>query len=155
MFAPVLAALWIWLEKKKINFSTPAKFGVALLLLALGYYIMVLGSKIAVTGVKASAVFLVSTYFFHTLGELCLSPVGLSAFTKLAPKKFMSQLMGIWFVATSMGNLIGGLFTGNFDEENLAQMPELYMMVVWASLIIGVIILLISKPIEKLMGGIK
>jgi proton-dependent oligopeptide transporter, POT family len=99
--------------------------------------------------------FLTATFLFHTLGELCLSPVGLSAFTKLAPKKFMSQLMGIWFVATSMGNLIGGLFTGGFDEENLAQMPELYMMVVWASLIVGVIIILLSKPIEKLMGGVR
>jgi proton-dependent oligopeptide transporter, POT family len=125
------------------------------LLLALGFYIMVLGSEIAVTGVKVSAMFLTATFLFHTLGELCLSPVGLSAFTKLAPKKFMSQLMGIWFVATSMGNLIGGLFTGGFDEENLAQMPELYMMVVWASLIVGVIIILLSKPIEKLMGGVR
>jgi POT family proton-dependent oligopeptide transporter len=155
MFAPILGALWIWLDKKNINFSTPAKFGTALLLLALGFYIMVMGSKIAVTGVKVSALFLTFTFLFHTLGELCLSPVGLSAFTKLAPKKFMSQLMGIWFVATSMGNLIGGLFTGGFDEENLAQMPELYMMVVWASLIVGVIIILLSKPIEKLMGGVR
>ncbi|MFT6880580.1 MAG: POT family proton-dependent oligopeptide transporter [Arcticibacterium sp.] len=155
MFAPVLGGLWIWFDKKNINFSTPAKFGTALLLLALGFYIMVMGSKIAVTGVKVSALFLTFTFLFHTLGELCLSPVGLSAFTKLAPKKFMSQLMGIWFVATSMGNLIGGLFTGGFDEENLAQMPELYMMVVWASLIVGVLILLLSKPIEKLMGGVR
>ncbi|MCL4147472.1 UNVERIFIED_CONTAM: hypothetical protein GTU68_006610 [Idotea baltica] len=155
MFAPVLGALWIWFDKKNINFSTPAKFGTALLLLALGFYVMVMGSEIAVTGVKVSALFLTFTFLFHTLGELCLSPVGLSAFTKLAPKKFMSQLMGIWFVATSMGNLIGGLFTGGFDEENLAQMPELYMMVVWASLIIGVLILLLSKPITKLMGGVR
>lgn len=155
MFAPVLGALWIYFDKKNINFSTPAKFGTALLLLALGFYVMVLGSEVAVTGAKASAMFLTLTFLFHTLGELCLSPVGLSAFTKLAPKKFMSQLMGIWFVATSMGNLIGGLFTGGFDEENLAQMPELYMMVVWSSLIIGVIILLLSKPITRLMGGVK
>ncbi|MCL4143150.1 UNVERIFIED_CONTAM: hypothetical protein GTU68_007427 [Idotea baltica] len=155
MFAPVLGALWIWFDKKNINFSTPAKFGTALLLLALGFYVMVLGSEVAVTGAKASAMFLTLTFLFHTLGELCLSPVGLSAFTKLAPKKFMSQLMGIWFVATSMGNLIGGLFTGGFDEENLAQMPELYMLVVWSSLIIGVLILLLSKPITRLMGGVK
>jgi POT family proton-dependent oligopeptide transporter len=155
IFAPVLGALWIWFDKKNINYSTPAKFGTALLLLAAGFYVMVLGSNVAVTGVKASALFLTFTFLFHTLGELCISPVGLSAFTKLAPKKFMSQLMGIWFVATSMGNLIGGLFTGGFNEENLAQMPELYMMVVWASLIVGVIIILLSKPIEKLMGGVR
>ncbi|MGR3810016.1 peptide MFS transporter [Jiulongibacter sp. NS-SX5] len=155
MFAPVVGALWVFLDKRNINFSAPAKFGVALLLLAFGYWIMVKGAEVAVTGVKASAMFLTLTYLFHTLGELFLSPVGLSTFTKLAPKKFLSQLMGIWFVATSMGNLIGGLFAGNFDEGNLAAMPELFMSVVWATLIIGVIILLLSKPISKMMGGIK
>jgi POT family proton-dependent oligopeptide transporter len=155
IFAPIFGSLWVYLDKKNINFSTPAKFGLALLLLAGGYVIMVAGAKVAVTGVKASAAFLTFTYLLHTWGELCLSPVGLSAFTKLAPKKFLSQLMGIWFVATSMGNLIGGIFAGGFDEENLAQMPELYMSVVWVSLLIGAIILLLNRPITKLMGGIK
>lgn len=155
IFAGVVGSFWVFLEKRNLDLNPAAKFGVALLLLALGYFVMVKGAQVAITGVKASAMYLILTFLFHTLGELCLSPVGLSAFTKLAPKRFLSQLMGIWFVATALGNLIGGLFAGSFNEENVAEMPQLFMGVVWVSLIIGVVILLISKPISKLMGGVK
>lgn len=155
MLAPLIGMLWIYLEKKKLNPPTLTKFGMALFLLAIGYYIMVMGSKTAVTGVKASFWVLTLTYFFHTLGEVCLSPVGLSSFTKLAPPRFLSQLMGVWFVATALGNLFAGLFAGGFNAENLQQMPAMFMSIVWFCLVVGTVILLLQKPTQKWMGGIK
>lgn len=153
--APVIGFIWVYLEKKQINLPPLIKFVIGLLLLAIGYYVMVLGANQAVTGVKVSALFLTFTYLFHTLGELCLSPVGLSAFTKLAPKRFLSQLMGIWFVAAALGNLFAGIFAGGFNEENLAEMPNLFMSIVKFALIVAAIIYALSFPMRKWMGGVK
>ena len=152
--SPILATLWITLANRGTNPPAPVKFAIGLLLLGLGYLVMVFASRIAVTGAQTSPLWLTFTYLFHTLGEICLSPVGLSSFTKLAPKRYVSQLMGIWFVASSLGNLIAGLFAGGFDEENVAQMPDLFMSVVYFSIASGLIILLFSKPLKKWMGGI-
>ncbi|WP_266364526.1 peptide MFS transporter [Tellurirhabdus rosea] len=152
--SPILASLWITLANRGTNPPAPVKFAIGLLLLGLGYLVMVFASRIAVTGAQTSPLWLTFTYLFHTLGEICLSPVGLSSFTKLAPKRYVSQLMGIWFVASSLGNLIAGLFAGGFDEENVAQMPDLFMSVVYFSIASGLIILLFSKPLKKWMGGI-
>lgn len=155
LFAPMVGGIWVFLEKRKANPPLLVKFAIALFLVAVGYYVMVIGAKVAITGVKASAFVLTFTYVFHTIGELCLSPVGLSAYTKLAPKQFLSQLMGIWFVATALGNLIAGLFAGGFDEENVQQMPQMFMSIVWFCLIVGAIILLLQKPLKNWTGGIK
>lgn len=153
--APVIGFLWVTLEKKNINMPPLVKFVLGLLFLALGYWVMVMGAKIATTGVKVSALFLTFTYLFHTIGELCLSPVGLSAYTKLAPKRFLSQLMGIWFVAAALGNLFAGIFAGGFNEENLAEMPNLFMSIVKFSLIVAAIIFALSFSLKKWMGDIK
>ncbi len=153
--APIVNAIWANLERKGLNPSIPVKFGLGVLLMGIGFYVMVLGAKIAVTGVKASFLYLSATYILHTIGELCLSPVGLSAYTKLAPKKFVSQFMGIWFVAASLGNLIAGIFAGSFNENNLQEMPNLFHQVFLFGTISGIVLLVLSKPIEKMMGGIK
>ena len=153
-FSPVMAGLWIFLANRNISFPAPAKLATGLLLLGLGYLIMVVASKIAVTGQLTSPVFLTFTYLFHTLGELCLSPVGLSAFTKLSPKRYVSQLMGIWFVGASLGNLIAGLFAGGFDEENVQQMPAMFQNVAYFSLAFGILLLVFTKSLKKWRGGI-
>ncbi len=155
IFSPVLASLWIFLANRKLNFSVPAKLATGLILLGLAYVIMVFAAKLALTGVRTSALYLSFTYLFFTLGELFLSPVGLSSFTKLAPKRFASQLMGIWFVGTSLGNLIAGLFAGGFDEENVQQMPALFQSVAYFGLGAGIIMLLFAKPLKKWMGGVE
>ncbi|GAA4442800.1 peptide MFS transporter [Ravibacter arvi] len=153
--APVVAALWIYLAQRNINPPIPVKFAIGLLLLACGFLIMRLGAQEALSGQLVSPVFLAATYLIHTVGELCLSPVGLSSFTKLAPKRFVSQLMGIWFVAASLGNLISGLFASNFDEENIAQMPNLFTQVFMVTGGFALLLLLFYKPIKKWMGGIE
>ncbi|WP_254562791.1 peptide MFS transporter [Dyadobacter diqingensis] len=155
IFAPIMASLWIFLSSKGINPPTPVKFGIALLLVGAGFFIMEMGSKVAVTGQLASPLFLTFTYMVHTIGELCLSPVGLSSYTKLAPKRYVSQLMGIWFVAASLGNLIAGLFAGGFDEENLQQMPALFQQVTLFSIGFGLLLLIFWKPVKNWMGGIQ
>lgn len=155
LFSPVLASLWIFLANRKLNFSVPAKLATGLILLGLAYVVMVFAAKIALTGVRTSALYLTFTYLFFTLGELFLSPVGLSSFTKLAPKRFASQLMGIWFVGTSLGNLIAGLFAGGFDEENVQQMPALFQSVAYFGLGAGIVMLLFARPLKKWMGGVE
>ena len=153
-FAPVFAYLWVWLAKRNLNPSTPAKFGLALLLLALGFFMMVLASTIVANGNQAMPTWLILTYLFHTFGELALSPVGLSATTKLAPHRFVGQMMGIWFVSIALGNLIAGQIAGEFDPDNVAAFPEQYWGIVMTTAGTGIILLLLSKPLKKLMAGV-
>lgn len=155
IFSPIMASLWIFLANRNIHIATPAKLAAGLILLGVGYLVMVVASRVALTGQITSPVFLTFTYLFHTLGELCLSPVGLSAFSKLSPKRYVSQLMGIWFVATSLGNLIAGLYAGKFNAQNVQQMPELFQSVVYFSLGFGFLLLLLSRPLKRWMGSIE
>ncbi|WP_031528762.1 peptide MFS transporter [Dyadobacter crusticola] len=154
IFAPILASLWISLSAKNRNPSIPVKFAMGLILLGLSFFVMVAASKIAVAGDLASPFFLTFTYLLHTIGELCVSPVGLSSYTKLAPKRYVSQLMGIWFVGASLGNLIAGIFAGGFDESNILQMPALFNQVAIITTIFGLLLLVFWKPIKGWMGGI-
>ena len=154
IFSPILAGLWIFLDNRNINYSVPAKMATSLLLLGLAYVIMIFASRQALTGELTSPFYLSSTFLFFTLGELFISPVGLSAFSKLAPKRYTSQLMGIWFVGASLGNLVAGLFAGGFEEENIQQMPSLFQSVAIFALVAGAIMLVFSKPLKKWMGGI-
>jgi POT family proton-dependent oligopeptide transporter len=121
----------------------------------MAYVVMIFASEQAVTGTRTSPLYLGLTYLLFTLGELFLSPVGLSSFTKLSPKRYASQLMGIWFVGASLGNLVAGLFAGGFEEGNIAQMPALFQSVALFSLGAGVVMLFLVKPLRKWMGGIQ
>ncbi len=152
IFAPIFGMLWTWLASRNANPSIPVKFGLGLLGLAAGFFVLSWGSANASSTSLVSPAWLIVTYFLHTVGELCLSPVGLSSMTKLAPKNRVSQMMGIWFVATALGNLMAGLVAGQL--ENLAP-SGLFQMV---ALIVGgggIIALLAAPPVRKLMGDIE
>jgi len=155
IFAPVFAWLWVALAKRNLQPSTPAKFGFGLILLACGFLVMVGASTIVANGDKAMPTWLIMTYLLHTFGELALSPVGLSVTTKLAPKRFVGQMMGMWFLATALGNLIAGQIAGEFDAENVAAYPDQYMSIVMTAGGAGLILLLLTKPIKKLMSGVE
>lgn len=155
IFSAVFAALWIYLNRKNMNPSTPLKFGLGLFNLALAFFVLYSASKLVLDGSKASVGWLLLTYLLFTLGELCISPVGLSTYTKLAPRKYYSQMMGLWFVAASLGNLIAGLFAGNFTPDAVNDMPGLFLQVCLISLGVGLILAVFSNPIRKWMGGIE
>ena len=154
LFAPIFAYFWIFLARKNLNPSTPAKFGFGLIFLAIGFFIMMLASQIVATGEKVMPYWLVMTYLFHTFGELTLSPVGLSATTKLAPKRFAGQMMGMWFVASALGNLIAGQIAGDFNPMNIDSFPSQYATIVLTSVGAGIILLIFSKPLKQLMAGV-
>ncbi|MFT4737648.1 MAG: POT family proton-dependent oligopeptide transporter [Cyclobacteriaceae bacterium] len=155
ILSPVFGALWIKLSAKQMNPNTPVKFAIGLVMMAMGFLVMYFAAIIAVSGMKAGMGWLIITYLFHTTGELTLSPVGLSATTKLAPRKYYSQMMGIWFVATALGNLIAGLFAGGFDPNDASQVPDLFMSVVYLGVGAGIIFLVLSGLMRRWMGDIK
>lgn len=112
VFAPVFAALWLALGKRGQEPSTPLKMSIGLFLLGVGFLLLVVGGGRADTGIKVSPLWLIGAFMFHTFGELCLSPVGLSYVTKVAPVKFASLLMGVWFLANAAANKVAGFLAG-------------------------------------------
>ena len=151
IFAPVFASLWIGLARRKKEPSSPAKFTLGLLLLGLGFVVLAFGSMAAASGELVSVNWLVITYLLHTWGELCLSPVGLSMVTKLAPARMVGQMMGIWFMSISFGNLVAGQVGGLFETLPL---PQLFGAVAATTIGAGVILALLIIPIKKMMGGV-
>ena len=150
LLAPVFGSLWVRLGSK--NPSIPVKLAYGLLLLGLGFLVLAWGSTFATDGTLVSPMWLIVTYFFHTTGELCLSPVGLSSITKLAPKRLVGQMMGIWFMAAALGNLLAGLVAGLI--ESLA-LPQLFGAVGLIVAVGGVLMLLASGPIRRLAGDVR
>jgi POT family proton-dependent oligopeptide transporter len=153
--APVMAALWVALARRHLNPSLPVKFGLGLILLALGFFVMAGAAKLVAAGQKVWPTWLVTTYLVHTFGELCLSPVGLSSVTKLAPRRLVGQMMGTWFLGASVGNLIAGLVAGGFKADAVAEMPARYLQIVWMPLAAGIALILAAKPIKRWMGAVE
>ena len=155
VFAPLVAWLWIALARRRLNPSAPAKFAIGVLLMGSGFLVMAAAAEIVAHGSKVLPYWLIFTYLLHTFGELCLSPVGLSYLTKLAPKRLVGQMMGMWFLSLSLGNLAAGLFAGELDVNNLAAMPGQYMHVVYFALGLGGALLLLVRPVKRLMGTVE
>jgi len=152
--APVMAGLWVAMGRRGLNPSLPVKFGLGLLLLGVGFVVMAAGAKLVVTHQKVGASWLIATYFIHTVGELCLSPVGLSSVTKLSPKRLVGQMMGTWFLAASLGSLLAGLIAGEFKADAVDKMSASYLQIVWVPAAVGLALVLLAKPIKKWMGGV-
>ena len=143
------------MAKRNLNPSAPAKFAIGVILMGSGFLVMAAAAAIVAGGSKVLPIWLILTYLLHTFGELCLSPVGLSYTTKLAPKRFVGQLMGMWFLSLSLGNLMAGLIAGQFDANNVAAMPGQYMRIVYFSVGLGAVLLILSRPVKKLMGNVQ
>ena len=157
-FVPVFAWLWIFLAKKKMNPITPVKLALGLIFMGLGYLVMMQASTILVGGEKPLPAWLITTYMLLTFGEICLYPIGLSAVTKLSPKRLVGQMMGVFFMALALGNLVAGLYAGEFDSNTITNNPsvllDLFGLIVKIMFIAGLVVLIFSKPIRKLMGNI-
>jgi proton-dependent oligopeptide transporter, POT family len=159
IFVPIFAWLWVWLAKRNRNPSTPVKLSMGLIFLGLGYLVMMGASMIVIQGEKPLPTWLIFTYMFLTFGEICLYPIGLSAVTKLSPTRLVGQMMGVFFMSLALGNLIAGLYAGEFDNESIAANPgllvDLFGLVAKITIIAGIIVFIFSKPIRKLMGDIR
>ena len=146
IFAPIMAWLWVRMSTRGNEPSSPMKFAWGLLLVGLGFVILIPPAQ--ASGQLASPMWLTATYFLHTIGELCLSPVGLSAMTILAPPRIGGLMMGIWFLATSVGNFIGGRVSGLYESFAL---PSLFGAVGGFAIAAGVILMIAAPAIRKLM----
>jgi POT family proton-dependent oligopeptide transporter len=147
LLAPVFGAIWIRLGRKQP--STPAKMGYGLAFLAIGFLVLAWGASFTGGGARVSMLWLIVTYLLHTVGELCLSPVGLSSVTKLSPRPLVGQMMGTWFMGTALGNLIAGLAAGGFQGMGV---EELFLSVAKVTGVAGVVLLVLARPIRRLMG---
>jgi POT family proton-dependent oligopeptide transporter len=148
LFAPLFSALWIWLGKRHRDLSTAAKFIIGLLGMGLGFVVMAAGSRIVAGGGMAGPVWLILAYLLHTWGELALSPVGMSATTKLVPARFVGQSMGLWYASLSLGNLVASQIAGEFDATNLGAMPGQYLRIFWFS-VVAALVLLTAVPLMR------
>ncbi len=150
LLAPIFSALWLWMGAR--NPSIPAKMGLGLVFLGVGFAVLAWGAANATLENPVSPSWLVVTYFFHTIGELCLSPIGLSSITKLSPARYVGQMMGIWFMGAALGNLVAGRVAGLIESLPL---PQLFGAVTLFSASAGVLLLLFTKPLKKWIGDAK
>jgi POT family proton-dependent oligopeptide transporter len=147
ILAPVFA--WLWTSLGRHNPSYPAKFAVGLVLVGLGFALLVLPSGAAEKGQRVSPLWLLGVYFLHTVGELCLSPVGLSSMTRLAPTRVISLMMGVWFLALSVGNYIGGTVAGLYKSFSLGS---LFGTVAASGIVMGLIMFALVIPVRNMMA---
>lgn len=148
LLSPFIAALWINLAKKMITPSYGIKCALGLVIMATGFVVMFFAAQFAASGLKVAPFWLVATYFLHTVGELCLSPIALSAVSKLSPKRFSGQMMGVFVLTYSIGNVVAGLLAGvissGSDSGDISQMPTLYLQIGLFTIAIGVVIALFT-----------
>ena len=158
LFAPLFAALWTWLGRRGWEPSAPAKFGLAMLQLGLGFFVLKWGAEAAGMENATPVLFIFLIYLLHTTGELCLSPVGLSAMNRLAPAHMASLIMGTWFFASATGNFAAGLIAAATGSEKAsgegagkALVLDVYQTIgIWA-VGFGVLVIVVSPLIKKLM----
>jgi POT family proton-dependent oligopeptide transporter len=155
--APVMAFVWTWWARRPGgDLSSPAKFALGLALAGFGFWIMTIPANAVVASggtLKVAGWWLVGSFLLQSLGELCVSPVGLSSMTKLSPRRYVGQMMGIWFLATALGNLIAGLVGGRVDPENLPETPRLFLMTAVFLFGAAVILGLLVAPIRRMMAA--
>jgi proton-dependent oligopeptide transporter, POT family len=147
LLVPVIA--WLWVKLGSRDPSSPTKFTFGLLFAALGFGILAIAAQLASNGVRVSPAWLALVYLLHTIGELCLSPVGLSAMTKLAPARIAGLVMGVWFLAASVGNYLGGAMASLYESFAL---PTLFTAITLMALVATLLMAASIRPLARLLG---
>jgi len=156
IFAPFFAWAWVALGRRNLDPSSPAKFGLALVLVGVGFLVMMWAAQLVVaSGGKVAPTWLLLTYLLHTFGELCLSPVGLSNVTKLSPTRYVGQMMGTWFLGAGVGNARAGLIGGHVGSGDAAAMPAQFLQMCFIAGGFGLVLILGSPWLKKLAGDTK
>ncbi len=150
ILAPLFATLWIALNRANKNPNIPVKFGLGLILLGLGFVVMYFANAASNGGVLISPLWLVGVYLLHTIGELFLSPIGLSMITKLSPPKIVSLMMGLWFSSIALANYMAGILESLLHKFDL----DLFSFLILTSMVSGLVLLAISPILKKMMKGI-
>ena len=153
LLAPLFAWLWTILDQRRLEPSSPAKFGIGLILCGAGFLILVAGAAMAGENLTP-VLFVFLIYLFHTMAELCFSPVGLSAMTRLSVSSMVGLVMGTWFLAMAAGNFIAGLIaraTGSGESGDVTQVLDVYTKIGWFAVIVGGVVLLVSPFVTRMM----
>ncbi|MDT8410161.1 MAG: peptide MFS transporter [Wenzhouxiangellaceae bacterium] len=150
IFAPFFSALWINLGRRNLDPSIPMKFALGFLQLGLGFGFMWIAASLIQDGGQVLPTWLLLTYLFHTTGELCLSPIGLSATSKLAPRAYYSQMMGMWFFGAALGNLLAGLLAGEFSGEDVSEFPARFRQIVIFCGAVGIAFIIATPYLKKM-----
>ena len=160
----VMPFIWGFLSKRKMEPSSPSKQAIGLFLLSLGYLFIAIGVKDLQPGVKVSMLWLTGLYFIHTMGEMALSPIGLSMVNRLTPVRFASLMMGVWYLSNAAANKFAGILSGLYPEAGkskvilgfeVVSLYDFFMVFVVMSGISAVILFLLCKWLQKLMHGVK
>ena len=155
LFAPFFAMLWLWLGKRGLEPSAPAKFALALLQVGAGFLVFAWGAQAAGIGAMTPVIFVFLLYLLHTTGELCLSPVGLSAMNRLAPAFMGSLIMGAWFYMTAVGSFVAGRIGeatgGEGGELSQGLTLAIYNQIGWIAIGVGAVVLLVSPVVKRWM----
>ncbi len=155
LLAPGFSWLWIKLASVNKEPTGPTKFALGLLGVGLGFVVLVFATFVSgPDGMRVSPLWLASCFLFHTMGELCLSPVGLSLMTKLAPKQIGSFVMGLWFTSTAFGNGLGGWVAGHYDTAGGSSLTTLFGGVAIYTLAAAALLALLIRPIRKMLGAV-
>jgi proton-dependent oligopeptide transporter, POT family len=154
LLAPVFAWLWLTLGKRGKDPSAPGKFGLGLIQCGLSFVVIAVAAQLlGSAGNKVLPTWLALTYLLQTTGELCLSPIGLSNVTKLAPRRFVGQMMGTWFLGAAIGNLAAGRIGGRIAASPVSAMPAQYLAVALTLGVAGVVMLLVARTLHRWTGG--
>ena len=153
LLAPIVSVIWVKLANKGLEPSSMTKFALGMLLAAAGFGLMIVAANHVVNqpGTLVSPMWLVGSLLLLTLGELALSPVGLSSMTKLAPERMQGQIMGLFFASIAVGNLVAAFFGGYVTADTINDLPNLFATMAIFLVVSAVMLLILSRPIEKML----
>ena len=163
LYAPVFAWLWQKLGARKLDPSTPVKMSLGFVFLGLGYLVIAFGVQGVDASTKVSMMWLIGLYLLHTFGELCLSPIGLAAVSRLSPARFASLMMGVWYLASAAANKMAGVLSGFYPEAGkptpvllgyrVTGLHEFFIIFVALSAAAGLVLFLLARPISRWSHG--